>query len=289
MIPVGEDKCGPCYRVVAMKDFGNVRAGDIGGIVHSAKNLSQDGNCWIGVGVVIEDAHSRVAGDSVVLGCCTIRGGSRICGNVVIDSKCNQIVIERKSSIDGDVHITGECHFDCSSITRCGKVKIDSSRFVCSRLYYADTLTINDVTLDDVRVRGNSVIEHATLNKCEVYGVEIYGPVRLIDCWLELCNLDLSKEAGLDPTFNKAAIGYNAYIRKVEDVFTFRNNFDKTDLAGTNDPITAFRTKAGNIRVTLTEPDSAKLLENCKPSDFGCTEEEFERIISMIKNGLGAV
>ena len=35
------------YRIRALRDFGNVKAGDIGGWVCSEDNLSQEGNCWI--------------------------------------------------------------------------------------------------------------------------------------------------------------------------------------------------------------------------------------------------
>ena len=35
------------HRIKALKDFRNVRKGDIGGYVQKEKNLSQEGNCWI--------------------------------------------------------------------------------------------------------------------------------------------------------------------------------------------------------------------------------------------------
>ena len=41
------------YRIRALKDFGNVKAGSLGGFVASERNLSQLGDCW-----VADDAHS---------------------------------------------------------------------------------------------------------------------------------------------------------------------------------------------------------------------------------------
>jgi hypothetical protein len=35
------------YRIQALKDFGDVKAGDLGGYIESERNLSHDGNCWI--------------------------------------------------------------------------------------------------------------------------------------------------------------------------------------------------------------------------------------------------
>lgn len=35
------------HRIKALKDFDNVKAGELGGYVGSEFNLSQDNNCWV--------------------------------------------------------------------------------------------------------------------------------------------------------------------------------------------------------------------------------------------------
>lgn len=35
------------YRIRALKDFGDVKAGELGGWVESEDNLDQEGNCWV--------------------------------------------------------------------------------------------------------------------------------------------------------------------------------------------------------------------------------------------------
>lgn len=35
------------HRIQALKDFGLVEAGDLGGWIQSEANLSQDGSCWV--------------------------------------------------------------------------------------------------------------------------------------------------------------------------------------------------------------------------------------------------
>ena len=35
------------YRIQAVRDFADVKSGDLGGFVESTSNLSQSGNCWI--------------------------------------------------------------------------------------------------------------------------------------------------------------------------------------------------------------------------------------------------
>lgn len=55
------------YRIRALKDFGSIKKGDLGGIVSGEHNLSQSGNCWIHPpAFVVGSAH--VSGNAQVLG-----------------------------------------------------------------------------------------------------------------------------------------------------------------------------------------------------------------------------
>ena len=54
--------CGrTLYRIRALRDFGNVRAGDVGGYIECERNLSQDGNAWV-------CGDARVYGNTLVCG-----------------------------------------------------------------------------------------------------------------------------------------------------------------------------------------------------------------------------
>ena len=59
------------HHIRALRDFGNVKAGDIGGFIQNETNLSYDGNCWI-------YDNARVYGDARVF------GNARVCGNASI-------------------------------------------------------------------------------------------------------------------------------------------------------------------------------------------------------------
>jgi hypothetical protein len=41
------------YQIRALKDFGDVKAGDLGGYIEQESNLSQDGECWIKDGTAV--------------------------------------------------------------------------------------------------------------------------------------------------------------------------------------------------------------------------------------------
>jgi hypothetical protein len=75
------------YRIVALRDFGDVKAGDKGGYIRKESNLSQEGDCWVYDGAyVFDNAHVNtyarvrdqavVSGEAVVGDCGGVRGGS---------------------------------------------------------------------------------------------------------------------------------------------------------------------------------------------------------------------
>jgi len=68
------------HRIRALRDFGDVRAGDIGGWVESEDNLSHEGNCWIhDEAKAYED--SRVAEDAKAYEHAEIKGYAELSGH----------------------------------------------------------------------------------------------------------------------------------------------------------------------------------------------------------------
>ena len=95
------------YRIIAVRSFGMVREGALGGYIESEKNLSHEGFCWIydhakvydearvyGDAVVFDGArvhdraevrdHARVSGYAEIYGDAEIRGDTEIYGNAKI-------------------------------------------------------------------------------------------------------------------------------------------------------------------------------------------------------------
>ena len=61
------------YRIKALKNFGAVQKGDLGGYVEKDKNLSQEGNCWVGDDAKVYDNakvynNARVCNRALVYG-----------------------------------------------------------------------------------------------------------------------------------------------------------------------------------------------------------------------------
>lgn len=86
------------YRIKSLIDFGDVKAGDLGGYVEKEENLSQYGNAWVyddawvhGDAWVCDDTcvcddalvcdNARVYGNTLVSGSACVCGNARVCGN----------------------------------------------------------------------------------------------------------------------------------------------------------------------------------------------------------------
>ena len=79
------------HRIRALKDFGDVAAGDLGGWIKGEENLSHDGRCWVsGDARVFGDAwisdDARVSGNAQVSGYARVFGNAWVAGEAEIKS-----------------------------------------------------------------------------------------------------------------------------------------------------------------------------------------------------------
>ena len=130
---IPSDKEG-LYRIKALKDFNDVKKGDIGGYVEGEKNLSQLGDCWIydnaivsGDAIVCDNAivfdyakvwgnaivrdnarvlvNARVLCNAVIQDYASVRGGVRIFDNVIVR---DNVIIGGEVDIWGDAIISSD-------------------------------------------------------------------------------------------------------------------------------------------------------------------------------------
>lgn len=108
------------YRIQALKNFGDVKAGDLGGYIADSSQLSQNGNCWIYSksnklvsGRVTENAIINSLGssrDSIINGDVFICGNSRILNDVDIFGSVDifsSVISSKASKIKGFESIKG--------------------------------------------------------------------------------------------------------------------------------------------------------------------------------------
>ena len=65
------------YRIRALKDFGNVKAGDLGGFIRSEDNLSHLGDCWVADEAQVYD-QAVISDDAQLLGRGRVYGHGRV-------------------------------------------------------------------------------------------------------------------------------------------------------------------------------------------------------------------
>ena len=86
-------------RIIALRDFGEVKKGDLGGFIEKESNLSHDWTCWIyndavvrGNAMVYGDA--KVYGNAEVYGNAMVYGNAKVCGNAKVEKKSDYIVFK---------------------------------------------------------------------------------------------------------------------------------------------------------------------------------------------------
>ena len=79
------------HRIRAVRDFGTVKAGDLGGWLEKEENLSHDGEAWVG-------------GEAQVTGAALVTGDALVTGNAQVDGKA---IVSGYAWVGGEAHITG--------------------------------------------------------------------------------------------------------------------------------------------------------------------------------------
>lgn len=90
-------KEGNYFRIKALKDFGEVKKGDIGGFIESDANLSQRGKCWVygnaevyNNAVVCNNAkiidYAVVCNEADIRGNAVVKNNAMVCSNSIIKS-----------------------------------------------------------------------------------------------------------------------------------------------------------------------------------------------------------
>ena len=102
------------FRIRALKSFGNVSAGDIGGWVERELNLSHSGNCWIYdnaqasyYAMVSDDV--QVSGNAKVSDCARVYGQVRISDNAEVSG---DTIVEDRVQVSGNAKGYGQVWID---------------------------------------------------------------------------------------------------------------------------------------------------------------------------------
>ena len=85
------------FRIKALIEFGNVKAGDLGGYIEKEENLSHMGNAWV-------SGNAQVSGDARVFGNAQVFGDARVFGNAWVSGDA---WVSGNAQVFGDARVFG--------------------------------------------------------------------------------------------------------------------------------------------------------------------------------------
>lgn len=193
------------YQIKALRDFGDVKKGDLGGFVEKENNLSHLGNCWI-------YDRASVYGDAYICNNAKIKDGACVIGSAIVGD--NAIIngwafIKDRAVIKGDAIVSdhacvrGEAEINSKAVisnNACinGNARITGNAIVKDRAYVGGVAIIaGNAILKDNQSIGNHAVVTIDLSK---------NLKENIRCQTDLCPIDdyviAYKEVNNDLTSN---------------------------------------------------------------------------------------
>ena len=135
------------FRIKALIEFGNVKAGELGGFVEKEENLNHEGNAWV-------YGNARVYGNASVYGDARVCGDARVYGNAWVYGNarvCDDARVYGNASVYGNARV-------------CGDARVYGNARVCddARVYGNASVYGNARVCGDARVYGN--VDYATVH-----------------------------------------------------------------------------------------------------------------------------
>ena len=158
--------CGvTLYRIKALIDFSDVKAGQVGGYVENEENLSQKGEAWVyGEARVYGNAcvygEARVSGDAQVYDQARVYDSAQVCWNArVYGNAC----------VYGEARVYGKARvYDSAQVYGEARVSVDAEVYGDARVYDSAQVYWNACVYDsaqvygEARISGNADIKNET-------------------------------------------------------------------------------------------------------------------------------
>lgn len=160
-------------RIVAKRDFGNVKKGDVGGFIEDTCNLSQSGHCWVAEKASVYGL-ARVSKDAVV------RGYAVLKDRVIVT---DHAVVEGRALLDQHVYVGGHAHVGNSTYLSGTATVVGNARLFCYGFRSQSGKTLMPNVRDLVRIKDFAFLEgRVSIRDNAVLGgkCKIIGRVRIL-------------------------------------------------------------------------------------------------------------
>jgi carbonic anhydrase/acetyltransferase-like protein (isoleucine patch superfamily) len=143
------------FRIVALRSFGDVNAGDLGGYIEGEPNLSHEGDAWVyGEARVWNDA--RVCDNARVVGDACVKEGAHILNNAIVmgDAHIGGCARVRDDAVVGDSAVV--IGRGCVE----GNARVEGDAFICNDASVGGNATVRGRTRleNHAHILGDAVI-----------------------------------------------------------------------------------------------------------------------------------
>lgn len=155
------------HRIRALKDFGIVKKGDLGGYIESVNNLSQDGSAWVYDEAKISRS-AEISGNVKIMGNAVISDSAKVYGKVIINGEAK---ISGSAEISGNAMIYGNAVIS-DSVKILSNAMIGGTAVIKEKVNISDTVKINGTAKisGKATICGNAEIyDNAVINKIGDY------------------------------------------------------------------------------------------------------------------------
>ena len=134
------------FRIKALIEFGNVKAGDLGGYIEKEENLSHMGNAWV-------SGNAQVSGDARVFGNAWVSGDAQVFGDAQVSGNAQ---VSGDARVYGDARVFGNARvFGDARVSGNARVSGDAQVFGDARV------SGNAQVFGDARVSGDKDYAYA--------------------------------------------------------------------------------------------------------------------------------
>lgn len=99
--PITNEAGKKLFRIKALIDFGDVKAGELGGYVEKEGNVSQDGNAWV-------YGNAWVFGNAEVFGDAKVSGNAQVCSNAWVFGNAE---VTGNAKVSGNAQVSGNTDY----------------------------------------------------------------------------------------------------------------------------------------------------------------------------------
>ena len=231
------------HRIRALKDFSDVKKGELGGWVEADHNLLHEGNCWIYDDACVMDVatiadNATVADNAVVYEFANVCGNAKVYGNAHVDENAailENAIVRDNAWISDCGYIYGNAIvYDNADVYDNAEV-YDNAKIYCNAEIYGDASIYGNA-----EIYGDAEVESETkvYDNAKIYGnTVIWGSINVCKN-SELCSGEFSCSFSDNIVFDIDACIYadivdietdNEYLSLHDHIFVNKTNKIRTE------------------------------------------------------------